>query len=143
MIAVAGLTVTTLATFGLAVAKTASLLAKTIDHGWRDELIVVSVLEAIDIYLLAVVQLIVVVGLYELFIGEIEAPAWLEVRSLQDLKKPIVDVLVVFVAIKGIERFLVADEPADGLTAVAAVALLIVSLTAFLAFTSQRSAKKP
>ena len=66
IIAVAGLCATTLATFGIAIAKTFKLLDSLLNGKWRDELIVVSVLEAVDVYLLAIVQLIVVVGLYEL-----------------------------------------------------------------------------
>ena len=143
LIAVIGLTATTVATFGLAIAKTVSLIDKTLAGGWRDELIVVAVLESVDTYLLAVVQLIVVVGLYELFIGDLELPSWLEARSLEDLKKPIIDVLVVFVAIKGIEGLIVADEPNDALASVGAVALLIVALTIFRALTAQGPGKVP
>lgn len=143
LVAVVGLSATTVATFGVAIAKTIALVDKIVSGGWQDELIVVAVLEAIDTYLLAVVQLIVVVGLYELFIGDLDLPSWLEARSLDDLKKPIVDVLVVFVAIKGIEQFLVADEPVDALYSVGAVALLIVSLTAFRTLTAQRGARNP
>jgi uncharacterized membrane protein YqhA len=138
LIAVVGLAATTLATFGLAIGKTGSVLNKVVTGGWRDELIVVSILEAVDSYLLAVVQLIVVAGLYELFIGDLELPAWLEARSLEDLKKPIIDVLVVFIAIKGIERFLLAKEPTDALQSVGAVAILIVALTAFRTFTATK-----
>ncbi len=138
-----GLTATTLVTFGLGIAKTVALADKIAGGGWRDELIIVAVLEAIDTYLLAVVQLIVALGLYELFIGDLDLPPWLEARSLEDLKKPIIDVLVVFVAIKGIERFLLAREPVDALYSVGAVALLIVSLTTFRTLTAQRGTKPP
>ncbi len=138
MIAVLGLTATTLATFALAVGKTYTLVEKTIDSGWRDELIIVAVLEAVDSYLLAVVQLIVVVGLFELFIADLDLPAWLEASSLEDLKKPIIDVLVVFVAIRGIEQLLATETPSDALFSVGAVTLLIVSLTAFRTLTAKR-----
>jgi hypothetical protein len=48
LVAVVGLSVTTLATFGLAIAKTVTLVDTMISGGWRDELIAVSLLEAID-----------------------------------------------------------------------------------------------
>lgn len=140
IIAVVGLAATTITTLGLAVAKTVALVGKTVS-GWRDELVIVAVLETMDTYLLAVVQLIVAVGLYELFVGDLRLPAWLEAQSLDDLKKPILDVLVVFVAIKGIERFLVADKPVEGLYSVGAVALLIGAITAFSAMSARRAAK--
>lgn len=143
IIAVAGLSATTLATFGIAIAKTLKLVGALLDGKWRDELIVVSVLESVDIYLLAIVQLIVVVGLYELFVGDLDLPSWLEARSLEDLKKPIIDVLVVFMAVKGIESFITAESPDDALTYVGAVALFILSLTAFRAFTAGGKPSKP
>jgi uncharacterized membrane protein YqhA len=141
VIGVVGLTATTLATFALAIAKTVALVDKVARGGWRDALTVVAVLETMDSYLLAVVQLIVVFGLYELFVGDLDLPSSLAARSLDDLKKPIIDVLVVFVAIQGIERFLAADEPVDALYSVAAVALLIAALGAFRTLTAQRSSK--
>jgi uncharacterized membrane protein YqhA len=139
-VAVLGLSVTMLATFALAIARTATLISTMIDGGWREELIVVSLLKAIDTYLLAVVQLIVVVGIYELFIGDLALPDWLEARSLEDLKKPIIDVLVVFIAIKGIEKLFIADKPIDALTSVGAVAVLILTLTAFRSLTASSAA---
>ncbi len=138
LIAVLGLTATTIATFCVAIAKTISLSSSVIGGAWKNELIIVKILEAIDTHLLAVVQLIVAIGLYELFIGDLAMPKWLEARSLEDLKKPIIDVLVVFVSIKGIERFLIAESALDSLYSVGAAALLIIPLTAFRAL-----AKKP
>ncbi|MFN8024526.1 MAG: YqhA family protein [Acidimicrobiales bacterium] len=137
-VAVAGLCASTVTTFGIAIGKTVRLVDKAMRHGAGDELVIVSVLEAIDTHLLAVVQLIVAIGLYELFIGDLRVPDWLEARSLEDLKKPIVDVLVVFVAIKGIERFVVEDEPLDALAAVGAAAVLIAALTLFRTLTGVR-----
>lgn len=136
--AVAGLAVTTLATFGVAVAKTAALVGKVLSGGGRDDLVIVSVLEAIDAYLLAVVQLVVLVGLADLFVGVRGLPPWLVTRSLEDLKKPIIDVLVIFTAIKGIEKLLVATDPVDGLAGAGAVAVLVLSLTAYRRFTAPR-----
>ena len=131
ILGVIGLSVTTVTTFVLAGMKTATLIGKLFSAKRNDDLLVVKVLEVVDTHLLGVVQLIVVVGLYELFIADLRLPSWLEARTLDDLKKPIVDVLVVFVAIKGIERFLVADEPIDGLVSIGAAALLIAALSLF------------
>lgn len=131
MVAVIGLLVTTSATFGLAIAKTTKVVSNLLSGGWADELVVVAVLEAVDSYLLAVVQLIVALGLHGLFVGNAELPGWLRANSLQDLKNPIVDVLVVFVAIQAIERYLEASTALDALMYVAAGAVLILSLTAF------------
>jgi uncharacterized membrane protein YqhA len=132
IIAVAGLAVTMVATFGWSGAKTARLISKLVNGGWRDDRTVVDLLEVIDIYLLAIVQMIVVLGVYELFIGRLNLPAWLRARSLDDLKKSIVDVLIVFVGIKGVEALLSATKPMDALVYTGAVAVLIGSLSLFL-----------
>ena len=131
IIAVVGLTVTMSVTFAWAIAKTVRLAGTLIDGGWRDDLSVVDLLEVIDSYLLAIVQLIVVIGLYELFIGTIDVPEWLKARSLDDLKKSIVDVLIIFIGVKGVERLVAFQEPIDALTYTGAVAILIAALALF------------
>jgi uncharacterized membrane protein YqhA len=131
VIPVAGLTVTMLVTFVWSIAKTVSLVDHLLDGGWRDDLSVVDLLEVIDTHLLAIVQLIVVIGLYELFIGPLDVPAWLKARSLDDLKKSIVDVLIVFIGVKGVERLLAAEDALDALTFTGAVAVLIGALSLF------------
>lgn len=131
LIAIAGLTVTTLLTFAWSITSTISLVNTRLNSGWNDDLDVVDLLEVIDTYLLAIVQLIVVIGLYELFIGPLDVPAWLKARSLDDLKKTIVDVLIIYVGVKGIEQLLSLEEPLDALIFTSAVAVLIIAFTLF------------
>ena len=131
VIAVAGLTLTMGVTFAWAIAKTVRLMGTLLDGGWRSDLSMVDLLEVIDTYLLAIVQLIVAIGLYELFIGALDVPDWLKARSLEDLKKSIVDVLIVFIGVKGVERLVAVQEPIDALTYTAAVAILIAALSLF------------
>jgi uncharacterized membrane protein YqhA len=131
LIAVVGLLATTLATFGWSIAKSVEFIGDLLEGGWREDTAVVSLLKTIDTYLLAIVQFIVVIGLYELFIGNLKVPEWLRIESLDDLKKAIVDVLVVFVAVKGIEGLLKQKEPLDTLIFVGAAGVLVVVLSFF------------
>lgn len=131
VLAVVGLTVTTLATSWIALGKTIELVRSVVDDKTATDLLIVKVLVTIDGYLLAVVQLIVAMGLYELFVGEIDVPKWLDVRSLDDLKKPIIDVLVVFLAVNAIESYLVAKEAADAMQSSIGAAVLVGTLTAY------------
>lgn len=131
LIAVVGLLATTLASFGWGIAKTVKFVDTLLSGGWRDDLTVVQLLEVIDIYLLAVVQLIVAIGLYELFVGTLDVPEWLRIDSLDDLKKAIIDVLIVFIGVNGVERLVKTPDPLDALASSGAVAVLIVALTAF------------
>ncbi|MBU3704399.1 MAG: YqhA family protein [Ilumatobacteraceae bacterium] len=131
IIAVIGLLVTSVATFGWSIARTVLFVDDLFQGKWRSDDQVVSLLKTIDTYLLALVQFIIVIGLYELFIGELDVPQWLKIDSLDDLKKSIIDILVIFVAVKGIEGLLKQKDPLDALTFVGASASLILVLTLF------------
>jgi len=141
MVAVVGLLVMSSATFVWAVAKTLKLIGQLLDGGWRGDVALVDLLGVIDLYLLAIVQLIVVIGLYELFVGDLDVPGWLEVTSLDDLKKSIIDVLIIFVGVKGIEGLLESKRPLDKLIYAGASATLIVALSLFRLVRS--SGKRP
>jgi uncharacterized membrane protein YqhA len=119
------------ATFGWSIARTVLFVDDLFQGKWRSDDQVVSLLKTIDTYLLALVQFIIVIGLYELFIGELDVPQWLKIDSLDDLKKSIIDILVIFVAVKGIEGLLKQKDPLDALTFVGASASLILVLTLF------------
>jgi uncharacterized membrane protein YqhA len=130
-VAVIGLAATTMATFGWSIAKSVQFVADLATGGWKEDGAVVQLLEVIDTYLLAIVQLIVVIGIYELFIGSLDVPDWLHAKSLDDLKKSIVDVLIVYVGVKGVEGLIKRSDPSEALTYTGAVAILIGSLTLF------------
>ena len=131
IIAVVGMLATSLATFGWSIARTVLFVSELFDGKWRSDIQVVSLLKVIDTYLLALVQLIIAVGLYELFVGSLNVPEWLRIESLDDLKKSIIDILVVFVAVKGIEGLLKQGSALQALTFVGAAASLILVLTLF------------
>lgn len=131
LIAVIGFAALSIATFIWGAAKSILLFDNLLEGKWRDEASLVKVLQITDTYLLAVVQMIVALGLYELFVGKLELPEWLIITSLDDLKKKVVDVLVVFVAVKGVEELFSDHSSADMLRTVGAVAILIAALTFF------------
>jgi len=131
IVAVVGLLATSVATFGWSVARTVLFISDLFEGKWRSDDQVISLLKTIDTYLLALIQFIMVIGLYELFIGELDVPEWLRIDSLDDLKKSIVDILVIFVAVKGIEGLLKQKDPLDALTFVGGAASLILVLTLF------------
>lgn len=131
IIAVIGLLATSVSTFGWSVARTVLFVSDLFEGKWRTDEQVIALLKTIDIYLLALIQFIMVIGLYELFIGELDVPEWLKIDSIDDLKKSIVDILVIFVSVKGIEGLLKQKDPLDALTFVGAAASLILVLTLF------------
>jgi len=129
--AVLGFAALSVATVVWGGAKTVLLFSDLLDGGWRKDTALVKLLQVVDTYLLAVVQLIVALGLYELFVSDLELPDWLHITSLDDLKKSVVDVLVIFVAIKGVEVLFDGGSAADRLRSVGAVAILMGALTLF------------
>ena len=131
IIAVLGLLATSVSTFGWSVARTVLFVSDLFEGKWRTDEQVIALLKTIDIYLLALIQFIMVIGLYELFIGELDVPDWLKIDSIDDLKKSIIDNLVIFVAVKGIEGLLKQKDPLDALTFVGAASSLILVLTLF------------
>ena len=131
LIGVVGLATTSIVSSGWAAAKTIKLIADLLHGGWKNDASIVQLLVVIEGYLLAVVQVIIAIGLYELFIGDLDVPEWLVARSFDDLKARLIDSLVVFVAIKGVERLVATDKPLDALIHTTAVAVLLLALTLF------------
>ena len=129
VIGVVGLATTSIVSSGWAAAKTVKLIADLLEGGWTNDASIVQLLVVIEGYLLAVVQVIIAIGLYELFIGDLDVPEWLVARSFDDVKARLIDSLVLFVAIKGVERLVATDEPLDALINTAAVAVLLLALT--------------
>jgi uncharacterized membrane protein YqhA len=113
------------------IAKTVKLFQHLLDGGWDENAPLVELLQVVDTFLLAVVTIIVAVGLHELFVGELDLPDLLVVESFDDLKKAVIDVLVVFVAIRGIEELYSNQSAADRLMAAGGVAILIFALITF------------
>jgi uncharacterized membrane protein YqhA len=67
--------------------------------------------------------------LYELFIGDVQLPQWLVIRNLSDLKAKIVDVIVLVIAIKFLEKLVQGGDAIDilwyGLASTTVMAVLI------------------
>jgi uncharacterized membrane protein YqhA len=132
LIGVVGLLGTSVIAFVWGVAKTWSLAQTLLDDGSSSDQAVVLLLEAIDIYLTATVLIILAIGLFELFIKQIDLPGWLVINTLDDLKGKLLDILVIVLAIKFVEKLVSADEALDVLwygIAVGIVGSLLVGLS--------------
>ncbi|WP_224400952.1 YqhA family protein [Pseudonocardia sp. ICBG1034] len=132
LVAVAGLSLTTLTTLVWATARAVRLIGLLVAGGWAQDASLIDLLEIIDLFLVVVVQLIVALGLYELFIADLDLPAWLTVHDLGELKRSVVDLLVVIIGIKYLERAL-ASTAGDTLSYGIATALVIIALVTFTA----------
>jgi uncharacterized membrane protein YqhA len=93
----------------------------------------VGLVEAVDVFLIAVALYIISVGLFALFIDDsLPLPCWLEVHNLEDLKTNLVSVVVAVLAVLFL-REAVAWEPGRDVPAFgAALALVVAALTFYL-----------
>jgi uncharacterized membrane protein YqhA len=103
----------------------------------------VAALQMIDTFLLATVILVFAVGLWELFVSDLDLPDWLEIHSLDDLKRKLTDVIVLVVAIKSFEKLTAAKKPLDALIYAGAGGLIIVSLVLSSAVQLSRKKQSP
>ena len=94
-----------------------------------------------DLFLVGATLMIAAFGFYDLFIARVDGsslrlPGWLRMRDLNDLKARVISMVILVVAVTFAD---VAVESEGGLNTLylgAAVALVIIALTAFLRFAS-------
>lgn len=77
------------------------------------KLVVAEFLTIIDVFLLAFIQNIFAIGLYELFIGEMKLPEWLVIRTIDQLKAMLASVVVLFLAIYFAQQAVKLQNPLD------------------------------
>jgi uncharacterized membrane protein YqhA len=93
---------------------------------------IVEVLTAVDAILLGTVLLVIGYGLYELFIDpELEVPAWLRVRNLDDLKSKLIGVVVAIIAVVFVGVFVDSKRAADVISYGVGAGALVLGLAIF------------
>jgi uncharacterized membrane protein YqhA len=130
IIAVVGVMVQAVVTYGWAAYQTFDFCRDLlVDGAADDEQTIVQLLQVLDLYLIGTVLLITAIGLYELFIGSVELPTWLVITTLSDLKTKLVEVIVLVLGIKFLEKAVTAADAQDvfwyGLGTAAVAAVLI------------------
>ena len=104
---------------------------------------IVDVLTAVDAILLGTVLLVIGYGLYELFIDtDIDVPAWLQVRDLDDLKSKLIGVVVAIIAVVFVGVF-VDSNRADEVVAYGVGAGALVAGLAVFALATTKADKSP
>jgi uncharacterized membrane protein YqhA len=101
----------------------------------------VGLIEAVDIFLIAIAVYMISLGLYALFVDStLPLPRWLEVHDLDDLKNNLVSIVIAVLAVLFLRVAVAWDGEQDLLGFGIALALVIAALTYFL--TKQRKAKE-
>ena len=95
--------------------------------------LILTIIELVDLFLLATVLYVIAAGLYELFIDKaVPLPVWLEIGDLDDLKDKLIKVVIVVLGVLFLGQVISWDGTRDLLGFGAAVALVIAALTYFL-----------
>jgi len=98
------------------------------------KLLAVGLIEAVDIFLIAIAMYMMSLSLYALFVDEkLPLPRWLKMNDLEDLKANLVSIVIAVLAVLFLRAAVAWEGDADILALGAALALVIASLTFFLA----------
>ena len=93
----------------------------------------VEYIECADFFLLSIVMYIMAVGLYSLFIDpDVQMPAWLEIRSLDDLKEKLVGVIVVVMGVYFLGQLIHGSNTLELMYMGVAIGAVVASLTYFV-----------
>lgn len=122
------------AVFLWGLAKTAGVVVGLVQSGGKDPMTVVRLIELMDKFLIAVGLYIFAVGLYELFIADLDLPAWLVVHDLHDIKGRLSQILILFLAVTFLEHLVEWKDPLGTLTFAASITLVMGALIAFNRF---------
>ncbi len=88
-------------------------------------------ISVMDIHLLSVVLYIFAVGLYELFVGKLNTPEWLEIKSIDDLKAKLVSVVILILAITFTKNVVKWEKPLDTVLFGIAIAVVVFVLVLY------------
>jgi uncharacterized membrane protein YqhA len=93
----------------------------------------VGLIEAIDVFLIAIVALVIGLGLHRLFVdATIPLPPWLKIDDLEDLKGYLISIVIAVLAVLFLRQAVEQAGDLDLLTLAAALALMIAALVFFL-----------
>jgi uncharacterized membrane protein YqhA len=97
------------------------------------KILAVGLIEAVDIFLIAIVAHIIGLGLYKLFVDpDLPLPAWLKIRDLDDLKSHLASSVIAVLAVLFMREAVGWDGERNLLQLGGSVALMIVALTIYL-----------
>ena len=127
-----------LVTFLWGLWKTGVVILTLVQTGGQDPLAAVRLIELMDKFLIAVGLYIFAVGLFELFIGELDLPDWLEIHDLHDIKSRLSHILLLVMAVTFLEHLLEWKDPLGTLQFALGISLVMGALIAFNRLTEKK-----
>jgi uncharacterized membrane protein YqhA len=86
--------------------------------------LVADLLKVTDLFLIGIVFLIVGIGLWELFVEDLDLPDWLTITSLSELKDKLIDTLFLVLGVYFVEQVLSQRDTEELLRLAGAIALV-------------------
>lgn len=114
--------------------KTLTVIISIIKSYGKDPLSAIALIEIMDIFLIATALLIFAVGMYELFIRDIELPEWLVIHNLHDLKVKLGSVIILVMAVTFLKHLVEWRDPQGMYYFGIAIGIVTASLIAFSHF---------
>jgi len=134
VIGVVALLVAALAAFGWGVVLTMDaviLIAASLGHAAG---ITIALVEIVDAFLIATTLLLFSLGIYELVVGDLPLPEWMQIHNLHDLKSKLGGLLVLVMAVKFLEKLAEWKNGQETLFFALAIAVVGAVLIAFSVF---------
>jgi uncharacterized membrane protein YqhA len=133
LIGIFSMLVGSLAAFFVGAVKTFQVLQTAAAQYTEAEPTLYVLFEALDCFLVGTGLIVIAVGLYELFIGGLEVPDWMLVKSLDELKAKFVFVIIPVMAVKFVQKILKQDgDSLDTLYYGGSIAIITLALSAFV-----------
>src|SRR5215471_9243952 len=126
----------------------AEVIFDAVRQGWilpkPGKALAVGLLEAIDVFLIAIVALMIGLGLHVLFVDDtLPLPRWLKIDDLEDLKRHLVSIVIAVLAVLFLREAVERAGDLDLLKLAAALALVIAALVFFLSMGERRRNNPP
>lgn len=121
--------VLSLASYAWSIVKAVSFVDSLLGGSSEDDVALVKLFAAVDVILIGTVMLIIGLGLWELFVHDLDVPPALATTSFDDLKAKIATTLVLVLVVQFLENLVqqpTADELLKRGVAVTLVGLLLV-----------------
>lgn len=108
------------------------------------KLVAISVIEIIDLFLVATIAYITAIGIYKLFIDKkkMQLPMRIKINSLNDLENKIIGVIIAALAVAFLGNAAGTEDYSSVLNYGGGIALVIAALSIFLKFNSKSNDKK-
>lgn len=134
LIAVVFSLIASVAAFLLGAVKTVSIITSLVASYGKDPLAAIALIELMDIFLIATALFIFSLGIYELFIADLDLPDWLEIHNLHDLKAKLGSVVVLVMAVTFLKHLVEWKDPLGTMYFAIAVGVVAAALIAFSHF---------